>query len=171
MRVERLGAHHRLEGFECGNKELDGWLSAHALENQNRDLSRTFVLVDDADAVIGFYSLTMGGVAARDLPSRLGRWLPRYEIGMVLLGRLAVARTRQGEGLGRDLLVDAIAHAAAAGVHVAARFIAVDPADDGARAFYRRFGFVDLEGDERRRMFLRLDHAVEALGRERGTSR
>jgi len=35
--------------------------------------------------------------------------------------------------------------------------------DEGARAFYRRFGFRDIDGDRGGRMFLRLDRAVEAF--------
>lgn len=54
-------------------EQLAGPLQAHALENQRRNLSRTFVLVDDAGAVIGYYSLAMGGVVKDDLPRRLGR--------------------------------------------------------------------------------------------------
>jgi predicted N-acetyltransferase YhbS len=163
MRVERLNEAHDLSGFACGVKPLDDWLRLHALENQRRDLSRSFVLIDDADVVIGYYALTMGGVVKDELPRRLGRGLPGYQIGMVLLARLAVDARRQGEGLGRDLMIDAIAHAAAAGQHAAARLIAVDPIDESARRFYRRFGFRDIEGDEHDRMFIRLDDAIASF--------
>jgi GNAT superfamily N-acetyltransferase len=163
MRIERLNQGHDLSRFSCGVKPLHDWLRIHALENQHRNLSRTFVLLGDADAVIGYYALTMGGVIKDELPRRLGRGLPGYQIGMVLLARLAMDTGHQGEGLGRDLLIDAIAHAAAAGQHVAARFIAVDPIDESARGFYRRFGFVDIEGDEHGRMFIRIDAALASF--------
>jgi len=163
MQVERLSVGHDVGGFSCGNKSLDDWLRIHALENQRRNLSRTFVLVDDTGAVIGYYALSMGGVAKDELPRRLGRGLPGYQIGMVLLARLAIEAGRQGEGLGRDLLVDAILHAAAAGKHAAARFIAVDPIDQSARRFYLRFGLVDIDGDEHGRMFLRIDEALASF--------
>ena len=163
MHIEALDPRHDLAQFECGAKELDDWLRIHAIENQRRNLSRTFVLLDDADEVVGYYSLTMGGVRKSELPARYGRGLPGYEIGMVLLARMAIASRRQGEGLGRDLLVDAIVHAAAAGQHAAARFIAVDPIDGGVRSFYRTFGFRDVPGDDLGRMYLRIDEAVAAL--------
>jgi predicted N-acetyltransferase YhbS len=149
-------------------KVLDDWLVNHALENQHRDLSRTFVLIDDADDVIGYYSLTMGGVNRSDLPLRLGRGFLNFEIGMVLLGRLALATIFQGEGLGRNLMVDAIINAAVAGDYAAARFIAVDPIDQSARTFYEAFGFRDIPGDEHSRMFLRIDHALAAIENNRG---
>jgi hypothetical protein len=40
------------------------------------------------------------------------------------------------------------------------RFIAVDPVDENARDFYRHFGFKDVPGDERGRMFVRIDQRV-----------
>jgi predicted N-acetyltransferase YhbS len=160
MQIERLDDGHDVGSFSCGNKSLDDWLRLHALENQRRNLSRTFVLVDDAGVVIGYYALSMGGVAKEDLRRRLGRGLPGYQIGMVLLARLAIDSGHHGQGLGRDLLVDAVVQAAAAGRHAAARFIAVDPIDDAARGFYRRFDFQDVEGDELGRMYIRIDEAL-----------
>jgi GNAT superfamily N-acetyltransferase len=163
MQVERLGGRHDVRRFSCGNKSLDDWLRIHALENQRRDLSRTFVLVDDAEPVVGYYALSMGGVAKDEPPRRLGRGLPGYQIGMVLLVRLAIGAGRQGDGLGRDLLIDAVVHAAVAGQHAAARFIAVDPIDESARRFYSRFGFTDIAGDERGRMYIRIDDALASF--------
>jgi GNAT superfamily N-acetyltransferase len=164
VRVERLGDHHEVGNFSCGVKDLDDWLSVHALDNQRRDLSRTFLLLDDADHVAGYYALTMGGVRKESLPTRYGRGLPKFDIGMVLLARFAIAEERQGQGLGRDLLIEAIERAADAGTHVAARFIAVDPIDEAARAFYSKFGFRLVEGDVEGRMYLRIDEALAALG-------
>jgi predicted N-acetyltransferase YhbS len=168
MYVERLDAGHDLTSFRCGVEALDVWLRAHALENQRRNLTRSFVLVDGGQ-VIGYYSLTMGGVSKDELPRRYAKGLPdTFAIGMVLLARLAISVGHQGSGLGRDLLIDAIAQAAAAGKHAAARFIAVDPIDDRARSFYAAFGFRDIPGDAEegkgRRMYLRLDEAIASFG-------
>lgn len=164
MRVERLGGHHEVGNFGCGVKDLDDWLSVRALDNQRRDLSRTFLLLDDADRVDGYYALTMGGVRKEALPTRYGRGLPKFDIGMVLLARFVIADERQGQGLGRHLLIEAIERAADAGTHVAARFIAVDPIDETARVFFVQFGYRLVEGDVEERMYLRVDEAVAALG-------
>jgi len=83
---------------------------------------------------------------------------------MVLLGRLAVASERQSEGIGRDLLVDALWRAVYAAAGIAARFIAVDPIDEGAREFYRHFGFKDVEGDAEGRMFLTIAEVRATFG-------
>ena len=164
MRVERLGGHHDPGRSECGVKALDDWLRAYALDSQRRNLSRTFVLVNDARQVAGYYSLTMGGVRREALAARYGRGLPRYDIAMVLLARLAVALDQQCPGLGRDLLAEAIERAATAGQHAAARFIAVDPIDENARSCYAAVGFQPVGGDTDGRMYLRIDEALAALG-------
>jgi GNAT superfamily N-acetyltransferase len=166
VRVEHLDDHHDVTSFACGVKALDDWLRAHAIDNEHRNLSRTFVLVDDGDEVVGYDALTMGGVLREELPPRYGRGLPRYEIGTVLLARLAVRLDHQGQGLGRDLLIEAIERAAVAGTHAAARFIAVDPIDENARSFYSAFGFKSVPGDDGARMYLRIDDALAALRRE-----
>jgi GNAT superfamily N-acetyltransferase len=163
MRVERLGAEQNIGSFHSGVKALDDWLRLHALENQRRNLSRTFLLIGDGGDVAAYYALTMGGVAKSRLPASYGRGLPNVELGMVLLARLAVAAEQQGRGLGRDLLVDAIFQAALAGEHAAARFIAVDPIDDSARRFYSHFGFRDVPGDGDGRMYLRIDEALASF--------
>lgn len=166
MRTEHLADRHDVAGFTCGVKAMDDCLARHGLENERRGLSRTYVLLDDGDAVAGYYTLTVGGVMREVLPNAYGRGLPPFEIGMVLLARLAVAQDRQGSGLGRDLLIDAIDQALRVSERSAAPFIAVDPIDEQARAFYEHFGFRSIAGDEAGRMFLRVDHAKAALGRD-----
>ena len=163
MRIERIRPQHALKDFDCGVKELNEWLVKHAIENEKRDLSRTFVLLNDSDEVVGFYSLTVGGVSVERLPKKLARGLPKFDIGMVLLGRLAISSRVQAQGLGRDLMVDAILHASVAGDNAAARFICVDPINQSARGFYSTFGFEDIGGDELGRMYLRIIDAVAAL--------
>ena len=163
MRLEPLSAHHRLDQFSSGNKTLDNWLARFAWANQERDISRTYVLADDSNGVAGYYSLTMGSVQEGELPQALREDYPKYALGMVLLARLAVDIAHQRHGLGRDLLIDAIKRAALAGTEVAARFIAVDPIDANARAFYAHFGFRDIGGDPAERMYLTMQEALTSL--------
>ena len=164
VHVERLEHSHRLHDFSSGVKALDNWLKVHALENQRRDLSRTFVLVEDNSRnVLGYYSLTMGQVLPSNLPRAYGRGLPDIQIRMVLLGRLAISTPVQGNGHGRDLLADAILQGSMAGEHAAARFIAVDPIDERSRFFYEKFGFKAIGGDAGGRMYLRVKDVFAAL--------
>ena len=67
--------------------------------------------LDDANRVVGYDALTLGGVRKQALPIHYGRGLPGYDIGMVLLARFAIADGHQRQGLGRDLLIEAIERA------------------------------------------------------------
>lgn len=63
---------------------------------------------------------------------------------MVLLGRLAVAETHQGLGLGSLLLADALQRIARASEVMAVYAVVVDALNEQAAAFYRQFGFIAL---------------------------
>lgn len=144
MRLERLNDHHELTQFSCGAAELDDWLRRHALASQRMDSARTFVAVDRDGAVCGYFSLTMGSVAKAAAPSTLVRGLPNSPVSAVIVARLAVSATRQGSGLGAQLLAEALRLAVAAGETVAARLVIVDALDETAAKFSQRFGFVAL---------------------------
>jgi predicted N-acetyltransferase YhbS len=141
LRLERLDAHQDVSSFQCGNEQLDRWLVRHGLAAQRTDSARTFLLLGDG-RVTGYFNLTMGSVRSADAPARLVRGMPRHPVGMVLLARLAVARSEQGRGLGSLLLAAALRLAVAAGESAAARLVVVDAIDATAAAFYRRWGFV-----------------------------
>jgi ribosomal protein S18 acetylase RimI-like enzyme len=138
--LERLDAHHDVSTFDSGNEVLDAWLRGHALAAQRMDSARTFVATLNG-RVVGYFSLTMGSVLRAEAPAKLVRGMPAYPVGMVLLARLAVDRSRQGRGAGAMLLAEALRKAVAAGEVAAARLIMVDAVDDDAAAFYERYGF------------------------------
>ncbi|HVM52920.1 MAG TPA: GNAT family N-acetyltransferase [Acidimicrobiales bacterium] len=148
---------------------MDRWFAEHAWVAQRQDSARTFVLIDDADRVVGFYSLAMGSVEKGVAPSRLVRGLPRHPVPMVLLARLAIDESAQGAGLGKSLLFEALHRAALAAEHAAARLIAVDPVDEDARRFYLRWGFAPVEGDVGGRLFVRTRDALASFPADYGT--
>nr|WP_228454415.1 GNAT family N-acetyltransferase [Streptomyces alkaliphilus] len=82
------------------------------------------------------------------MPSRLGRGSPE-QCPAVLLARLALDKKLQGRGLGGVLLADALEQVVLAVRNVAARFLVVDALDGEAVAFYERYGFKRIPGDNR----------------------
>ena len=87
--------------------------------------------------------------------------LPRYPVvPAALLGRLAVARTQQGIGLGGVLLADALKRSARAEMGVFA--MVVDAESHGAQRFYEHHGFTLLPGASRR-LFLPIDTELRRL--------
>ena len=93
---------------------------------------------------MGYYSLSAGSLDANDLPEGLRRKLPRYPVPVVLLARLAVSKSRQGQGLGSILLADALQRIVQASQVIAVYAVVVDPLDNRAAEFYQQFGFVPL---------------------------
>jgi GNAT superfamily N-acetyltransferase len=163
VRIARLDETHERGGFACGVESLDRWFREHAMTAQRQDTARTFVLLGEGDRVLGFYSLAMGSIDRARAPRRLVRGLPRHPVPMVLLARLAIDETAQGQGLGTGLLFEALHRAALAAEHAASRLIAVDPMDESARAFYLRWGFRPVEGDPGGRLFIRTRDALASF--------
>lgn len=110
----------------------------------------------------------MGSVEKVAAPPRLVRGLPGPPVPMVLLARLAIDRSMQGQGLGVSLLFEALHRAALAAEHAAARLIAVDAIDDDARRFYERWGFTSLEDDAGGRLYVRTRDALKSFPADYG---
>ena len=147
--VEPLGGEHDRSGFDCGSEALNNYLKKQARQDMRRHVSTVFVAKERGSGdLVGYYALSMASVGLERLPVALSRKLPRYpEVPAVRLGRLAVARAYQGEGVGTFLLVDALARSL--GSELAWAAFVVDAKDDAARGFYEAFGFhsfQDLSG-------------------------
>ena len=66
----------------------------------------------------------------------------QYPIPVVILARLAVSRTEQGEGIGYGLLQDAIRRTLLIADQVGIRALLTHPIDEQVARFYTRFGFM-----------------------------
>jgi GNAT superfamily N-acetyltransferase len=145
--VEKLNSAHVLTEFDCGKPSLNDWLKKYALVNQKLDSSQTYV-VHRNRLVVGYYSLTAGGVSKEEAPSRVAKGMPNYPIGVILLARLAIDQGERNSGLGGALMKDAMARCVSAADSIGARAILVHALDDEARGFYEHFGFVRCPGEE-----------------------
>ena len=104
-----------------------------------------FVLVSKPGdtAIFGYYTLSSYGIEVGALPADVAKKLPRYAlIPATLLGRLAVDRRYQGQGLGEFLVLDALYRSLRQSAEIAAAAVVVDAIDEGASKFYQHFGFV-----------------------------
>jgi GNAT superfamily N-acetyltransferase len=160
---ETLAEHHLLEEFASGNHALDDWLHHHARHAQSMRTARTFVWHGGEKVVVAYFSLAAHLVVRADLPPRLGRGSPDA-IPAVLLARIALDRSLQGQGLGGELLVDALSRAVQASDVAAARLVVVDAIDEAAAAVYEHHGFVAVPGN-RQRLVQKVSDIAAALGR------
>lgn len=155
-----------VEGFDCGRESMNQWLRRHARRNQAHDLSRTTVFTEEeTDAIIGYVTLAAGRIEREYLPKSAQRNRPEA-IPVILLGQLAVDKRFQGRGFARQLLFYALKTCLSLSKEIGCFGVITHPLDDEVRAFYARFGFVDLPGDPRRAMIVRIAD-LEASGFER----
>ncbi|WP_417498262.1 GNAT family N-acetyltransferase [Maricaulis sp.] len=134
-----LAREHRVEPFKSGTPALDDWLRRRAIKIEHNGASRTYVVCED-ERVAGYYSLATGAVIHADAPGHVRRNMPE-PVPVMLLGRLAVDRSWQGQGVGRGLLKDALLRTLRAARIAGIGALIVHAIDADAAAFYRHHGF------------------------------
>jgi len=165
-RIEPLTpSWHDRGGFDCGVEPLNDYLKTRAAQDMKRRAAGCWVMsaTGNPQAILGYYTLSpeavdlsVLGAADADLLKKL----PRYpRLGAVLLGRLAVAKSAQGQGLGELLLLDAMVRVLHS--EIPAVLMVTNPKDAQAEAFYRKFGFDRLNAD---RMFTTMPRIAALLG-------
>lgn len=156
-----LAADDDREAFDCGRASLNDWLQRHAWRNQRDGTSRTTVVCDsESGRIAGFIALSTGQIE-REWLSRTQQRNKPDPVPVMLLGQLAVDTGYQSLGVGRSLLRLAVNTALRLSDEVGCFGILTHPLDDDVRAFYRSYGFVDLPGDAKRSMLLRLSEVRE----------
>lgn len=140
-REEPIGRHHDRKGFDCGSPGLDEYLVRYARQNHDSGGAKTFVAVSPAKParIRGYYSISPGAIEFARAPAKLTRKLGRYDVPVFRLGRLAVDRSEQGQGLGGDLLLAAAQRALLVAAKVGGVALAIDAKDEAAARWYKRF--------------------------------
>lgn len=146
--IEPLGQHDRCD-FSCGSAPLDHYFERQVSQDIRRRITACYVAVCNAsNQVAGFYTLSASQISMTHLPEHFKKNLPRYpSVPAVRIGRLAIDKKFQGQGLGSTLLINAICRSIRS--DIAAYAVIVDAKDDGVIAFYRHHGFLDLNAQER----------------------
>jgi predicted N-acetyltransferase YhbS len=135
-----LTADHQTDAFKCGETSLDEWLKRRALLNQASGASRTFVVVDDNQTVMGYYALAAGAVHHQDATRSIRQNMPD-PLPVMVLARLAVDLRTQGMQLGAGLLRDAVERSLAVAQNAGVRALLVHALHERAKQFYLYFGF------------------------------
>ena len=142
--------------FDCGRASLNGWFHRHAWRNHAAGMSRTSVICDGSTGrIVGYVTLSAAQIEREFLAKPQQRNAPD-PIPVTLLGQLAVDKAFHGQGHARSLLLFALTTALRASREIGSLGIITHPIDDHVRAFYARWGFVDLPFDPRRAMIVRM---------------
>jgi GNAT superfamily N-acetyltransferase len=156
-----LTEDHDLTRFASGNTQLDHWLQRDALRAHRAGISRTTVWTAPGQrAVVAYHAIAPTQVGRIELPSRSlsGGYstIPGY-----LIGRLALDRFLHGQGLGTQLLLDALERMVDAATRAGGRVIVVDAIDEPAHRFYHHHGFQGIA--ESNRLVMKLATAADLL--------
>ncbi len=106
--------------------------------------ARTYAVCDREGNVVGYYCISTGSVQRRELPPKIkrARGTPN-QVPVAIIGRLARDRRFAGQGLGRDLLQDALRRILAASRIIGVRAVLVHALDAQAAHFWKDHEFIE----------------------------
>lgn len=142
-----LSSSHKKQLFDCGKEILNTYFKKQAKQDVKRKISVCFVLPDEKDIVIGFYTLSNDSIPLEELPKQIKDKLPKsyLTIPITLLGRLAIDIKFKGQGYGELLLIDALKRSYdVSNESIGSIAVVVDPLNMEAIAFYEKYGFILL---------------------------
>lgn len=145
---------HNLQNFDCGKKEMNAFLQQFALKNQELGLSKSWVLVDDNNQqnIIGYFTLAIQTIEPQLIEEEK---LPKYQLPVTLIARIAVNKTFQGKGFGRKLLFLSLKQALKLNNNGLPTYaVVLDILDNDAKEFYKKFNFFQELDNSGKKLFV-----------------
>lgn len=145
--TEPLDSKHDKTNFSCGKDLLDNYLWRQANQDVKRKFSACFVFMDkELDKIKGYYTLSSSNISNELIPESFKKKLPKSYTSLpaILLGRLAIDKDYQGQGIGKILLIDSLKRCYEISDTIGAFAVIVDPLDIVAEQFYEKYGFIRL---------------------------
>ena len=168
---------HDRDRFSCGVEQVDNYFKRTANKLMQAGNTSVYVMVGLERDVAGFYAMNAHAVHYTDLPNRYKRTAPGHgSIPAVYISMIGRDVRYKGQGIGEDLLVDALCRASRASRSgYAAAVIMLDVLDCGdarktgnRKAIYERFQFQSLPAYPMR-MFMPM-RTADALREKMGLS-
>ncbi len=155
---------HNRQDFDCGIEDSNQHLSQYARQNHAKGINRAFVATksDTPSTIDGYYTISSSNISFNSLPETGRKGLPNYPIPCALIGRLAVDISCQGEGLGQELLVNALLRIVRASSEIGIYAVRVDAINQRAKEFYLKYEFIPFE-DQPLSLFLPLKTIKQEL--------
>ena len=157
-----IAKNHQRASFDCGYPILNEYLKRYARQNHNKGTAKTIVAISASGGlkIDGYYTVSSSVIEFESLPDSYQRRMPAYPIPAVLIGKLAVDNSVKGRGLGRDLLVDALARTVRASQEIGIFAVRVDAIDLQAKEFYLKHEFIPFQ-DRELSLFLPIETIIE----------
>jgi len=159
---------HDRSTFDSGSPDLDEWLRRYSTQNRRRNTAATWVITDADGVVVSYVSVAMTSIDRGGAPSSVAKHAPD-SVPALLIGRIAVDRSRAGIGVGTALVAHVLATAVDLNDQAACRVVVVSALDDAARSWWERLGFHRFDpGDEGNLDLYLLTSEIEATIRSLG---
>lgn len=146
FRPQPLERKHPRKDFDCGSEPLNIWLRQYSGQAEKKNSARSYAALDGDGKIAGFYTLVFGSVCWEKTPEKIRRGMPRHDIPVMILARLAVDKNYQGLGIGRSLLQDVVLRTVEASRIAGLKAILVHAKDNDAATFYFRYSFAPVDG-------------------------
>ncbi len=151
-----------IKSFNCDNEMINLFVHKSLKKRVKRHLSQAYVLLDEKENFVGFYTLDTFSISREILKfTHQSDGLPPV-VPAVKLGMLGVAKHLQKQGIGKRLLRDAFVKVAeisriagCTGIYLLA--------EEKAIPFYEKLGFIALHQNKPVGMFLHIAKILESL--------
>ncbi|MFQ6226821.1 N-acetyltransferase [Nocardia sp. NPDC002869] len=155
---------HDLSRFDCGKEVLNRWLQQSALNAEQRWTSRTYVWTQGDDPVVlGYYAIAPTSVD-KDVDGIAAKFSTGLKtVPAFLLAKFALDREFHGQGIGEQMLVDAVTKIMGAAQASGGRLIVVDAIDEETVSFYEKYDFM-LVKNTPNRLIMKLATALDTFG-------
>lgn len=163
MKLVRLSADTLVDGFDCGDEDLNNFLIEDAKGFLNKRIANSFILEDEG-TIVSYFCLLNDKISKQEVTNSQWRKIKdRFPDGKrfssypaIKIGRFAVSSLHRGEHIGTKLMNLIKDMLNTNSNYSAFRFITVDAYLD-AILFYEKNGFTKLtqkeENDHTRLMF------------------
>ena len=147
MKIFQLHSSHNKKEFSCGKVQLDNYIHFQALQDIKKMIAACFVLVNNQNTILGYYTLSNSRIPKDTIPLEFRKRIPNSYTNLpaTLLRRLAVDTSIAGKRMGELLLLDALKRCyIVSKSEMGSMAVIVDPIDDSAILFYKKYGFILL---------------------------
>jgi hypothetical protein len=176
---EPIAPRHVLDGFDCGEPEINRYLHHDALAHAQVGFAQTWVIAQArTHAVQGFISLSAAsqavrvrdGASTKKLVTGVIASCPYPDAPMLMIGRLGRHKDLAKSGIGARLLTFAIVKAVRLSEEIGIAGIILDAMTDDLLSYYQkqRFERLPYPDKRKRRMLLTIANAKAALDEARG---
>lgn len=145
-REEPISRSHDRASFDCGDEDLNRYLKQYARQNHDNGAAKTFVAVSDMTraSILGFYSLSPASIDFDRTPEKIRQGLARYDVPAYRLGRLAVDRSMQRQGLGGSLIFAAGRRCLRIANEIGGIALVIDAKNERVASWYESYGALPL---------------------------